>query len=77
MPEQLQELRKTLGGKYDQEMRCAWGTEGDGIFDAEAFTGAFGTLNDELTPREDPTEMPFAHLDLDAIFTSYVPPRRR
>lgn len=70
-PEQLAELKLTLGARYAVEMECKWGMVGDSIYTSDVFDAAFGTVSTDASvePALDP-EAAFGHLNLEELFAA-------
>jgi hypothetical protein len=71
--DQLQELRITLGARFDHEMECRWSSIGEGLFGEDVFTAAFGSPADPIVTPADPVDEPLSEwVDIDQIFSARI-----
>jgi hypothetical protein len=72
-PAQLDELKRTLGARYDTEMSCRWSSIGEGLFGEDVFTAAFGSPADPIVTPADPVDEPLSEwVDIDQIFSARI-----
>ena len=76
-PQQIEDLRKNLGARFEVEMNCVFGVQGDSLFSQEQLDAAFNGTDEAPTPPELDPDAAFAHIDIEALFTSEPFPSQR